>query len=67
MRAPLSWLKEFASIPASLSEEAISDAFIRVGFEVEEIIHQGADLSGPLVTGHRIRGAASRGGFPGHS
>ncbi len=51
MRAPLSWLKEFASIPASLSAEAISDAFIRVGFEVEEIIHQGADLSGPLVTG----------------
>jgi phenylalanyl-tRNA synthetase beta chain len=49
MRAPLSWLREFAAIPESISAEAISDAFIRVGFEVEEIITQGADLTGPLV------------------
>ena len=32
MRAPLSWLREFAAIPESISAEAISDAFIRVGF-----------------------------------
>jgi phenylalanyl-tRNA synthetase beta chain len=48
MRAPLSWIKEFVEIPASITAEQISDALIRVGFEVEEIIHQGADLTGPL-------------------
>jgi phenylalanyl-tRNA synthetase beta chain len=49
MRAPLSWIKEFVDIPVSISAEQISDALIRVGFEVEEIIKQGADLTGPLV------------------
>jgi phenylalanyl-tRNA synthetase beta chain len=48
MRAPLSWIKEFVDIPASITAEQISDGLIRVGFEVEEIIHQGADLTGPL-------------------
>ena len=49
MRAPLSWIKEFVDIPASISAEQISDALIRVGFEVEEIIKEGAGLTGPLV------------------
>lgn len=49
MRAPLSWIKEFVDIPASITAEEISDALIRVGFEVEEIIKQGSDLTGPLV------------------
>ena len=48
MRAPLSWIKEFVEIPASVTADQISDGLIRVGFEVEEIIHQGADLTGPL-------------------
>ena len=48
MRAPLSWIKEFVDIPASITAEQISDGLIRVGFEVEEIIKQGADLTGPL-------------------
>ena len=48
MRAPLSWIKEFVDIPSSVTAEQISDGLIRVGFEVEEIIHQGADLTGPL-------------------
>ena len=38
MRAPLSWIKEFVEIPVSVTPEEISDALIRVGFEVEEII-----------------------------
>ena len=49
MRAPLSWIKELVEIPASVTPEQISDGLIRVGFEVEEIIKQGADLTGPLV------------------
>ena len=48
MRAPLSWIKEFVDIPSSVTAEQISDGLIRVGFEVEEIIKQGADLTGPL-------------------
>ena len=49
MLTPLSWIKEFVDIPASITAQEISDALIRVGFEVEEIIEQGADLTGPLV------------------
>jgi phenylalanyl-tRNA synthetase beta chain len=48
MRAPLSWIKEFVEIPAAVTAEQISNGLIRVGFEVEEIIQQGANLSGPL-------------------
>jgi phenylalanyl-tRNA synthetase beta chain len=48
MRAPLSWIKEFVEIPASVTADQISDGLIRVGFEVEEIIKQGSDLTGPL-------------------
>ncbi len=49
MRAPLSWIREFVDIPASISAEEISSALIRVGFEVEEIIEAGSDLTGPLT------------------
>ncbi len=49
MRAPLSWINEFVEIPSGTSPESLSEALIRVGFEVEEIITQGAGLSGPLV------------------
>ena len=51
MRAPLSWIKEFVEIPSKISADEIAAALIRVGFEVEEVIHQGADLKGPLVIG----------------
>lgn len=51
MRAPLSWLREFVAIPPTLTPQEISDALIRVGFEVEEIIEQGRDLTGPIVFG----------------
>ena len=49
MRAPLSWIREFVDIPANFSAEEISNGLIRVGFEVEEIIEAGADLTGPLT------------------
>ena len=48
MRAPLSWIREFVDIPANITAEEISDGLIRVGFEVEEVIYAGSDLSGPL-------------------
>jgi len=51
MRAPLSWIKEFVDIPSSVTSQDIAEALIRVGFEVEEVIEQGKDLTGPLVFG----------------
>ena len=48
MRAPLSWINEFVDIPAKITAQQISDALVRVGFEVEETITQGNDLTGPL-------------------
>ena len=51
MRAPLSWLREFVEIPEALTPDQISDALIRVGFEVEDTIVQGADLAGPIIFG----------------
>ena len=51
MRAPKSWISEYVKLPSSISNQDIADALVRVGFEVEEIITQGADLTGPLVVG----------------
>jgi len=51
MRAPLSWIKEFVDVPASLTADELSKGLVRVGFEVEDVIHQGIDVKGPLVFG----------------
>jgi phenylalanyl-tRNA synthetase beta chain len=51
MRAPLSWIKELVDIPSKISPQEIADSLIRVGFEVEDVIEQGFDLTGPLVIG----------------
>lgn len=48
MLIPRSWVEEFVDL-SGVSDETIADAFVRVGFEIEEVIKQGADLSGPLV------------------
>lgn len=49
MRIPLSWLREWADLPAGSTPEALHAALVRVGFE-EETVH-GGDLSGPVVVG----------------
>ena len=54
MLIPLSWIREYADVPTSVSAEQIGEALVRVGFEVEEIEYQGADISGPLVVGRVI-------------
>ena len=51
MRAPKSWIAEYVDLPANLSDQEIADGLVRVGFEVEEIIFEGKDLTGPLVVG----------------
>ncbi len=51
MKIPLSWIREFVDLPKSIAISEIEEAFVRVGFEVEEIIEAGSDLTGPLVIG----------------
>ena len=55
MRVPLSWIREYAAIPASVSAEEIGEALVKVGFEVEEIEYHGRDISGPLVVGRVLK------------
>lgn len=54
MKAPLSWIKEYAKIPSDLSPSDLEEAFVSVGFEVEELQIQGEDISGPLVVGRVV-------------
>jgi phenylalanyl-tRNA synthetase beta chain len=51
MKAPLSWLREYAAVPESITVEELENAFVKVGFEVEAIDIQGKGLAGPLVVG----------------
>ena len=51
MLIPLSWIREYAAIPESITAAEIGEALVRVGFEVEEIKYQGSGISGPLVIG----------------
>lgn len=55
MRIPLSWIREYAAIPDSLTPEEVGEALVRVGFEVEDIEHQGAEISGPLIIGRVVK------------
>src|SRR5918995_3364888 len=54
MKAPLSWLREFAALPDDLDARGLGEALIRAGLEVETIFHAGADITGPLVIGRVV-------------
>jgi phenylalanyl-tRNA synthetase beta chain len=51
MRAPLSWLGEYAAMPDDLDGRTLAEALIRAGLEVETVDQVGADVTGPLVIG----------------
>ncbi len=51
MRAPVSWLREYADLPAEATSRDIADRLIAAGLEVETVDELGADLTGPLVVG----------------
>jgi phenylalanyl-tRNA synthetase beta chain len=51
MRAPLSWLREYAALADDLDGRTLADALIRAGLEVETVDQVGSDVSGPLVIG----------------
>lgn len=50
MRAPVSWLREYAAIAEDVTGRAIGDALIRAGLEVESV-EPATEVSGPLVVG----------------
>ncbi|MEC5180265.1 phenylalanine--tRNA ligase subunit beta [Arthrobacter sp. CG_A4] len=51
MRIPLSWLREFAQVPAGATAEDVMAELVTVGFE-EEAVHRPTDtLQGPIVVG----------------
>ncbi len=49
MRVPLTWLSEHVAGPLPSVDET-ADAFVRVGFEIEEVIEP-PSITGPLVVG----------------
>jgi phenylalanyl-tRNA synthetase beta chain len=51
MRAPLSWLREYAALADDLDGRTLAAALIRAGLEVETVDQVGAEITGPLVIG----------------
>ena len=49
MRAPLSWIGEYVSLPKGSTAESVMEALVKVGLE-EEAVHS-FDVSGPIVVG----------------
>ena len=51
MRAPLGWLREWASLPDELTGRELAEVLIRAGLEVETVDEVGAEIAGPVVVG----------------
>ena len=51
MRAPLSWLREHADLPAGADGRALAERLIAAGLEVETVERPGHDVTGPVVVG----------------
>ncbi|CAA9379497.1 MAG: Phenylalanyl-tRNA synthetase beta chain [uncultured Propionibacteriaceae bacterium] len=55
MRAPLSWLRDYAALPEGLTGHDLGQALIRAGLEVETVESAGSDVTGPLVVGRVVQ------------
>ncbi|MFM8842797.1 MAG: phenylalanine--tRNA ligase subunit beta [Actinomycetota bacterium] len=51
MKIPLSWLREFVTLPKNISLNEIVAGFVKVGFEVEGVENPADAIKGPLVVG----------------
>jgi phenylalanyl-tRNA synthetase beta chain len=54
MRAPLSWLREYADLPPGLAAAELAERMVAAGFEVETIHRPGHDVTGPVVLGRVV-------------
>ena len=48
MKLPLSWLAEFVDFPKNIKIDEIVSAFVKVGFEVEDVDNPAENITGPL-------------------
>jgi phenylalanyl-tRNA synthetase beta chain len=54
MRVPVSWLREYADLPADLDVKELADRLTMLGLKLEAIEAPGEDVSGPLVVGRVV-------------
>lgn len=54
MRAPLSWIREFAALPPEVTGRDLAERLIAQGLEVETVHLVGAGGSGPIVIGRVV-------------
>jgi phenylalanyl-tRNA synthetase beta chain len=54
MRAPLSWLREYADLPADADPREIAARWVAGGFEVEGIDIPASHITGPLLVGEVV-------------
>lgn len=54
MRAPLSWIREFAKLPPQVTGRELAEVLVRQGLEVETVHVVGAGTTGPLVVGRVV-------------
>ena len=51
MKAPLTWLREYAALPDDLDPRDLAARYVSAGLEVETIEEAGSDVTGPVVVG----------------
>ena len=51
MRAPLSWIREYADLPADVTVDDVAARLAALGLKLEAIERPGHDITGPLVIG----------------
>ncbi|MFL6240671.1 MAG: phenylalanine--tRNA ligase subunit beta [Actinomycetes bacterium] len=51
MRAPLSWLRDYADLPPDVSARDVASRFVAAGLEVEGVDIPAAHITGPLIVG----------------
>jgi phenylalanyl-tRNA synthetase beta chain len=49
VRAPISWVAEYVELPPGLKPQALAEALVRVGLEVERVFSAADGISGPIV------------------
>ncbi len=51
MKAPLSWIREYADLPADVTAEELATRLTALGLKLESLERPGHDITGPLVIG----------------
>ncbi len=60
MRAPVSWIREYADLPADVSSMELARRLTALGLKLESLERPGAQVAGPLVVGRVLTLEAER-------